>query len=99
MATVSIDTGTAQQATRIADAFADVYGYQSKVPNPNFDTTKPETPDTNPSMIDNPVNKAQFVKQQLVAFIKQTVAASEGNKAADTARKTAVDSATQIAIN
>lgn len=80
MAGLTIDIGGAAQAARIADAFADVYGYQAQVPDPQ-----------NPAqMIPNPVSKGAFVKQQIIAFVKQTVAGSEGNKAGDQARNAAI---------
>lgn len=64
--TIDIPDG---QVNRVADSFASIYGYQNKIPDPNITDII--------VYIDNPQTKRQFAKQQIIEFIKRTVASSE----------------------
>jgi hypothetical protein len=76
------------KAGRIVDAMAANYGWQAKVPDPAFVPTSenPVAP-----MIDNPVNKVQFARDQVRKFLLDNVKSFETQDAAEKARKKASD--------
>lgn len=82
MATLSFsfDTGVIT-ASRIINAIAQVYGYQTEVRNPAWfiDENGLEAPV--PKYIPNPQTKAQFAKQQVKRFIVDSVYKAESNDA------------------
>lgn len=57
------------QINRVTNAFAAVYGYRDKIPDPNTTDVV--------MYIDNPQTKRQFTKQQIIEFIKRTVSSIE----------------------
>jgi hypothetical protein len=66
----------------VADAFAAAYGYQDNIPNPN-----PAAALLTPT-IPNPETRAQFMRRQIMEFIRNTVKSVEVATAAETARAT-----------
>lgn len=80
MPTLSITLSSAAVA-ELNDAFAELYGYQATVQTGT-------DAEGNPIMGPNPVSKAQFARQQVIAFMKervQTYRRTEALKAASTA--------------
>lgn len=74
MATVSINIPDTI-APRVLTAFANTYGYQAQIPDPN-----------NPGQtIANPVTEAQFAKTQLISHIKDVIYNYESSLAVQTA--------------
>jgi hypothetical protein len=70
-----------EQAARVRQAFANVYGYQETVPDP-----------ANPGqMIDNPETKIQFAERKVREYVYEVTTGHEATKAADTARKNRID--------
>jgi hypothetical protein len=45
-------------------------GYRDTVENPDFDDQLPEEPITNPKYIPNPISKQDWVRAQLIVFLK-----------------------------
>lgn len=74
MATITFTIPDAQIA-RVVDAFAVAYGYQDTITNPVDGTTSP-----------NPETSAQFMRRQIMVFIKNTVQSIEVLAAAEAAR-------------
>lgn len=87
MATIPSITIPDTQIQRVIDAFAAEFGYQSTITNADG-TTSP-----------NPVTKAQFAKQQLIAYIKQITRNYEANQAAATARQSKETEVNNIQIS
>lgn len=82
MATLSI-TVPDDLRTRIEDGFAGHHGYQDQVRNPDYD---PEDEENFPRYIDNPQNKTQFLKAQVIEYIKKSVLSYEKSVAIAIAR-------------
>ena len=62
---------------RIIDAFAsEINMYSSEISNPDYN---PDDPNSTPT-ISNPVTPAQFTKQEIIRFIKNTVINAERYK-------------------
>lgn len=85
MATLSIAFSDASK-DRVIDAFAAHHKYQPLIPNPSYD---PETDDPSEETAPNPVTKGQFMKQKVIAFVKESVKAEE-SRASMTAAKQAL---------
>ncbi len=82
MATLTITIPNAQ-LTRVANAVATQHGYQAEVPDPD-----------NPGQtIPNPQTKADFAREVLMRFLRETVRAHEAAVAAESARQTAITKA------
>ncbi len=69
----TIEYKDAASKSAVIDTFADLFNYTSKVPNPAFDSTKPENPTTNPSTIDNPQSKQQFFNRHLTTYLRSHI--------------------------
>ena len=79
----------AQFCVEIADADVDRvivamcanYGYQAMIDNPDFDSSLPEDPSTNPKEIDNPESPFQFANRKTRAFLAENTVAYEVKQA------------------
>lgn len=65
--TITIDDADVQW---IKDGLVAKLNYQEQIDNPNFDPELPVDPVTNPEFIDNPVPVNQFLKSEIIKFIK-----------------------------
>jgi len=54
---------------RVIEAVCANYGYQSTIPNPDFDPSVPEDPDTNPVTLSNPETSSQFANRMTRDFL------------------------------
>ena len=84
MAQFSIEIAD-DQVMRVIGAIAANYNYQATLPNPAFDDTEPEDPDTNPSTITNPETISQFANRMVRKFMSDHVIAYEKKVAKETA--------------
>ena len=73
MTTITLTIPDAQ-ITRVVDAFATAYGYQANIPNPDG------------APLPNPETRPQFMRRQIMVFIKRTVQSTEAVVAAEAAR-------------
>jgi transaldolase len=64
--TISFTIKNDTKAAKFLDYFCLRYGYRDQVENPDFDSTIEEDPTTNPSMIDNPITKAEFLRTKTI---------------------------------
>ena len=76
MATITI-TIPNPVANRVIDSVCERYGYE-------------DTIEDDGNRIPNPISKAQFAKQQLIAWVKDCVTYKEGNEAGNKARQEAI---------
>lgn len=58
----------------MAEAFAKAYGYQATIPGPNGTSSR------------NPETRAEFMRQRMMDFVRNTVKSVEVASAAETAR-------------
>lgn len=75
MATLSI-TIPDNIAARVRDGYCAATGYQAQMPNPAFDPMQPISAE-NPEFVANNVSKMAWVKQQVIAHIRDTILAAE----------------------
>lgn len=79
----------AQFCVEIADADVDRvivamcanYGYQAMIDNPDFDSSLPEDPSTNPKEIANTESAFQFANRKTRAFLRENTVAYEVKQA------------------
>ncbi len=62
---------------RVITAMCGNSGYQSTVPNPDFDPALPIDPNTNPESITNPENSFQFANRMTRDFLMNNTVAYE----------------------
>ena len=65
---------------RVITALCHNYGYQSQVPNPNFDPASPVDPNTNPESIPNPEGSFQFANRMTRDYLMNNTMAYELKK-------------------
>ena len=65
---------------RVITALCHNYGYQSQVPNPNFDPTLPVDPNTNPESVPNPEGSFQFANRMTRDYLMNNTMAYELKK-------------------
>lgn len=75
MAVISI-TVPDEILPRLRDGFALATGYQAEMPNPAFDPMQPVSPE-NPEHIANPITKVQWVRAQVIDYVKRKAAEGE----------------------
>lgn len=73
MATITINIPTDKE-TYVLEGIALARGYQSKIPNPNYNDTILQDPIDNPAEIDNTETLPIFSKRMIIIGIKQMVA-------------------------
>jgi hypothetical protein len=84
MASFAVEINDAD-VQRVMDAVCSNYGYESVIPNPNFDVGQEEDPVSNPRTIDNPENQFQFSNRIVRKFLSDNVKAHEVKVAKATA--------------
>ena len=62
---------------RVIIAMCANYGYQATIDNPDFDSTLPEDPSTNPKELANPETPFQFANRKTRAFLTENTVAYE----------------------
>ena len=62
---------------RVITAVCANYGYQTNIPNSDFDPSEPQDPDTNPSNIPNPETGSQFANRMTRDFLMNHTIAYE----------------------
>ncbi len=65
---------------RVIEAMCANYGYQTDIPNPDFDPELPADPDTNPENITNPENSFQFANRMTRNYLMENTIAYELKK-------------------
>jgi phenylalanyl-tRNA synthetase beta subunit len=86
MATITL-TIPDESLDRVRDKFAAYRGYQEMVTNPDYDPQDAQSQ----KLIENPVTKTQFLRAELVSFIRRSVRGQEESDAAIAARSSVQD--------
>jgi len=76
MAQFSIEIAD-QDITRVLDAVAANYGRPDQVENPDFNSSLPTDPVSNPELIENPESKSVFANRMVRKFLSDNVSAYE----------------------
>lgn len=66
-----------EDVPRVITAMCANYGYQTEVPNPDFDPDQDVDPDTNPESIPNPETTNKFANRMTRDFLMQNTVSYE----------------------